>query len=96
MNEVEKSGVEDYKSVLDRVIEKAKGELHTRRYSEINNTYTVRPEGVQYEIPLDELTTPQQLLGWIARLSDKTWFDNDSLFHLVHDIAKLRGWDINV
>ena len=50
------------------------------------------PSGYMYPIELSRISSPQQLIGWILHLSDKTWFTADHLRMLILLATKRQGW----
>lgn len=49
----------------------------------------------KYDIALDRLETPTQLLGWVHHLADKNWMDLQRMQYFVEQISRMRGWDIH-
>jgi hypothetical protein len=50
--------------------------------------------GSDYDIALDRLMTPVQLLGWIHHLAEKDWMNLMRMQYFVEQVSSLRGWDI--
>jgi len=52
------------------------------------------PDGVIddcYEISLDSLKSPEQIISWIFHLSEKSWVDRDILRKFIKVITNHRG-----
>ena len=45
-----------------------------------------------YEIELDRIQTPADLLGWTRHLCEKAWMDNVLLAEFVDRVAEIKGW----
>jgi len=46
-----------------------------------------------YEIDLDRVNTPLQLIGWLDHMLAKTWFDGLAARKLISMICDRRGWE---
>lgn len=51
--------------------------------------------GAAYDIALDRISTPEQLLGWVFHLAGKTWMDINKIRYFVGVIADRNGWEIH-
>lgn len=59
-----------------------------------NHVLLALPEGAiddWYEISLDSLKSPEQIISWIFHLSAKSWVDRDILRKFIKVITNHRG-----
>ena len=61
------------------------------RHDSDRNTMTLHA-AYPYEIELDRIQTPADLLGWTRHLCEKAWMDNVLLAELVDRVAEIKGW----
>ena len=61
------------------------------RHDSERNTMTLHA-AYPYEIELDRIQTPADLLGWTRHLCEKAWMDNVLLGEFVDRVAKIKGW----
>lgn len=50
------------------------------------------PPGHDYEIDLDRLQTPRDLVGWIYQIIPKTWADEWLVKEFIDVVCAHRGW----
>lgn len=61
-------------------------------WDEENNCICVNDVREFYYIPADELTTPENVLKWIAHMEEKIWVTNDVLGELVRHMLDHIGF----
>jgi hypothetical protein len=47
-----------------------------------------------YDITLEEIPTPLDLLRWVVHLSEKNWMDAERLGVFVQEVAQAKKWTI--
>jgi hypothetical protein len=62
-------------------------------YHRNNNTIIICIKH-SYEVDLDRIETPLQLLGWVEHLAAKTWMTTKVLRRFVVIVAKIKNWQI--
>jgi hypothetical protein len=73
-------------------VEKEKARMDSIfRHDSERNTMTLHA-AYPYEIELDRIQTPADLLGWTRHLCEKAWMDNVLLAEFVDRVAKIKGW----
>ena len=58
------------------------------RYVVIENGLVVFPNHGNYQIGLDQVDTPEKLLGWINHLSLKNWFKGEIIERFVTIVSR--------
>jgi hypothetical protein len=48
-----------------------------------------------YEVDLDRIKTPANLLNWVAHLAEKTWMSNDVIRRFIQAVAEIKGFNIH-
>ena len=51
--------------------------------------------GGEYNIPLEQCSTPTEILGWVKHLSEKTWVTNDVMRRFVSIACEELGIDLS-
>ncbi|QIF04314.1 hypothetical protein [Roseimicrobium sp. ORNL1] len=66
------------------------------QFHEDNNTITLHAGGYSYEVDLDQITEPIQLVGWAHQLCRKTWMRTDIAAAFIKMVCTSKGWQIGL
>ena len=47
----------------------------------------------KYEISTDRISTPEQVLGWVCHLSEKTWMTKERLYNFIDKCGMVNNTD---
>lgn len=64
------------------------------KFNRRNNTCTLLYR-YPYEIDLDRITTPSDLLSWLLHLCEKNWMNTERLSEFAERVADFKGWRIH-
>lgn len=51
--------------------------------------------GSTYDIALNRIKTPLQLLGWCDQLMEKTWVEKGLIQEFINLVCEHKGWEIH-
>lgn len=74
---------DEYKKKMDGIV----------RYHKGNQTIVINL-AYPYEIDLDRIETPCQLLGWVHHLSEKNWMTTIVLHWFIEKVSEIKKFDI--
>jgi hypothetical protein len=65
------------------------------RYNEKNQTLYIKDAdiGDEYEVYLDEVHDPLQIIHWALHLSQKNWMTYEMTMYFIEYACKLKGWN---
>ncbi len=65
------------------------------KHKKRNSTLLISTElnGYQYEVDLDRINEPIDLIAWTRHLNEKRWFDHRMLNHFIVMVCEIKGWD---
>ena len=65
------------------------------KHKKRNNTILIstKPKGYEYEVDLDRIKAPIDLVSWTRHLNEKIWFDRLMLNHFIVMVCEIKGWD---
>jgi hypothetical protein len=58
-----------------------------------NNTLVLKV-WYEYEVDLDRIKSPKQLLGWMLHLGEKVWMDKELLLYFAQIVIHIKGWKV--
>jgi hypothetical protein len=62
-------------------------------YARSNNVLHLRFK-YDYDVDLDRIKTPANLLNWVAHLAEKTWMSGESIRRFIQALAEIKGFNI--
>ena len=74
------------------------GEAESRRMAEVfrydprNETLTINVV-YEYEVDLDRIRTPADLLEWTHHLAEKNWITTAVLAEFIERVFTIKGWE---
>jgi hypothetical protein len=59
-----------------------------------NNTIMIfdRPQYGGYEVDLDRIKSPLDLLSWVRQMNEKVWFDREMMDWFLFMVCEIKGW----
>lgn len=63
-------------------------------YVRSNNVLHLRLK-YDYEVDLDRIKTPANLLNWVAHLAEKTWMSSEAIRRFIQAVAEIKGFNIH-
>ncbi len=64
-------------------------------YDRKYDTLTINVAGFPYEIPMDEIRTHHDLIGWVRHMSEKNWITTEHIRNLIECVCAIKNWPIN-
>ena len=61
----------------------------------IDNGFVIVNKKIPYEISLEQIKTPEHLLGWVVQLAPKNWVSTELLEVFVIVVSGHKGWEIH-
>ena len=61
----------------------------------VDDGFVVVNKNIPYEIGLEQIKTPEQLLGWVVQLAPKNWVTTKLLEMFVLVVSGEKGWKIH-
>ncbi len=58
------------------------------------DTLTINVAGFPYEIPMDEIRTHHDLIGWIHHLAQKNWMNGAHIARFIENVCAIKNWGI--
>ena len=64
-------------------------------YNPDNNTLTIKIT-YPYEVDLDRIKKPEEILPWIWHLGGKPWMTLEFLLEFMNQVARIKSWQNKV